>query len=216
MSRRSAESRRLAVSSTLPRLSRQPSIATARPENSPTPCRRPPSRGNWSPTRASHASRLPMARRVSTVSASSSASSTLSLLGSTRELANIVQAAERGPQAGAHGFHHLGRQRLAVVDFAGVEAGLDPLGSGLSQRRRPRERRPASGPFRIQEARACVCPWPLTTAMSPPRPSPHRSCRGRALHRHPAHFLGSGEIVSLSSGDRRSNHGDCHAKWNDD
>ena len=53
-------------------------MATARPENSPTSCRSPPRRGNCSPTLASHSERLPIARRVSTVSASSSASSTLS------------------------------------------------------------------------------------------------------------------------------------------
>ena len=41
ISRRTAESLRLAVSRTLPRLSRQPSIAETSPENSPTLCRSP-------------------------------------------------------------------------------------------------------------------------------------------------------------------------------
>ena len=46
------------------------------------------------------------------------------LLGSPREMADVVQAAERRPQARAERFDHLGRQRLAVVDLAGVEARL--------------------------------------------------------------------------------------------
>ena len=75
ISRRSTDKRRLAVSRTLPRLSMHPSIAVATPENSPTPARSPPSRGNCSPTRDSQRSRLPRACKVSAVSASSSGSS---------------------------------------------------------------------------------------------------------------------------------------------
>ena len=53
----------------------QPSMALATPENSPTSAFIPPSRGNSSPIRSSHRSSSPMACSVSTVSASSSASS---------------------------------------------------------------------------------------------------------------------------------------------
>ena len=56
------------------------------------------------------------------------------LLGSSHELANVVQAAERGPQAGAECLDHLGRERLAVVDLAGVDARLDAVRRGLAQR----------------------------------------------------------------------------------
>ena len=49
-------------------------------------------------------------------------------------MANVVQSAERRPQARAERFDHLGRQRLTAVDFAGIDAGLDPLRSRFSQR----------------------------------------------------------------------------------
>ena len=60
ISRRSAESVRLAVSSTLPRASRQPRSRWRRRRTRRRPALRPPSRGNSSPIRPSQRSRLPI------------------------------------------------------------------------------------------------------------------------------------------------------------
>ena len=134
ISRLKAESLRLAVSMTVPRLSRQPSIAAVTPENSPTPLRRPPSRGNCWPESESQRSRLPMARRVSTVSARASASRTPPILAAPDVMANVVQASEGGPQPCGQGFGHFGSQSLAIVDLTRVEAGLQPERGGFAER----------------------------------------------------------------------------------
>ncbi len=82
----------------------------------------------------SHRSRLPMARRVSTVSASASGSSTPPVLTAADMMPNVMQAAEGGSQAGAECFGHLGREALAAVNLAGVAAGLHAQGGGLAER----------------------------------------------------------------------------------
>ena len=88
------------------------------------------------------------------------------LLGSTRQMANVVQPAEGGPQArcrvprpsrwsapAGHGFR---RGRRSARSFA-------PRSCPASRLRGPR---PERGPCRSREARACACPCPLTTAIT--------------------------------------------------
>ncbi len=60
-------------------------------------------------------------------------------LGAPHQLTDVVQTAERGPQAGANGLDHLGGERLALVDLGGVGARLEAMGPRLAQgARRPR------------------------------------------------------------------------------
>ena len=50
------------------------------------------------------------------------------------QLADIVQSAERRPQARAHGLDHLGGERLPMMDLARIDARLDLPGRGPTQR----------------------------------------------------------------------------------
>ena len=170
MSRRSAESRRLAVSSTLPRLSRHPSMATASPENSPTSCRRPPRRGNWSPTASQP--------RVEVADGPQRLDRLGELFRPRARLPSGLGARDGECRAarrtGASSPRRVLRpSRSSAPGGRGSRRGRRWARSAwprLFPASRPRERRPACGPCRSREARACACPCPLTTAISAPRP----------------------------------------------
>ena len=147
-------------------------MADATPENSPTPWRRPPRRGNCPPTCES--------QLVETADGSQSLDrlrQSLRLedaahLAARDVMADIVQTSERGPQA---------RRRAPRPSRSRAPGGR---GSRPGQRSapcfgppscpasRPRGPRPALGPCRNRAARACVCP-----CCSRP-PSPNHECRG--------------------------------------
>ena len=168
-------------------------MATTSPENSPTSCRSPPSRGNWSPTRASHTSRLPIARSVSTVSASSSASSTLSFAPAARD-GECRAGRRRGPQARAERFHHLGRERLPVVDLAGIRLGSICRAAALPSEQAARAATSVRILSNSSSSSVCVSMAPHHRdqfAASNRRCAASNFSRGRALHRHSRRILGS-------------------------
>ena len=109
-------------------------MAATRPENSPTPCRSAPSRGNWLADPVEPAIELAdgpegLARLGQLLGLEDTAD-----LGPPHERADVVQAAERGPQPGADRLDHLGGEGLAVVDLGRVDARLEAQRPGLPQR----------------------------------------------------------------------------------